>query len=230
MSIIYRGLICYNNPSCTSSFIIPEALVEQIRFEGLVNVSLKELRFQLKMKVHPHVIRPRRKVTSFPFDRAVFEVLFPQAIKFDPLLRKDKPLTYQSSVKLYEVEVTGEEMEKLIGSEWFYTHGGADVAVHVGTINLRLMERKLTEYQTVLDMESPAIIMDSITTEVAYYCRVEFAYRKITRWDRNYDNVKGVRPDTMVWKKRAQALQALNCKKVNLKRVVRKAIEILNTQ
>jgi hypothetical protein len=188
MAIIYHGSIYYNNPGCESSFIIPE-LVEQIRFETLVNASLKELRFQLKMKVHPHVIRPRRKVTAFPFDKAVFEAVFPQAIKFNPHLRTDKPLTYLSSGKLYEVELTGEAMEILIGPEWFYTHG-ADVAVHVGTIKLRLMERKLSEYQTVLDMEDPAIIMDSITTEVAYYCRAEFSYRKLTRWDRKYDGVK----------------------------------------
>lgn len=222
----YKGSGCYNNLNCGSSFIIPVELVKQIQLEALVNAGLKDLRYHLKMKVHPHVVIPKPKVVSFPMKRKVYEALFPTARKFDPQARTDKPLSYMTSGKLYEIELTTEQIELLIGPEWYYSYGGADVAVHVGKIIIRLIERKLVEYQTTLNMDCPEVLMDSVTRTSHYFCRVEFSYRKLTRWDRKFDGVKGVRPDTGAWKLQAKKLRDINYKKVRLARVLKKVNKI----
>ena len=135
------------------------------------------------MKVHPRVIMPRRKVTTFPMEKKVYEAIFPQAKKFKPKVSSHKPLTYMSSGKVYEVQLTTDEMESLIGKEWYYTYGGADVAVHVGKIKIKLIRYKLLEYKTTLDWNMPIVIADSFSKDVHYFCRAEFSDPKATRYE-----------------------------------------------
>ena len=206
---------------CDYSFY--NKLVKQIQLETQVSTALKDLRYHLKMKVHPRVIRPRRKMTTFPMEKHVFEAIFPQAKECKPKPSSHKPLSYMSSGKVYQVELTTDELEPLIGPEWYYTYGGADVAVHVGKIQIRLIERKLQEYQTTLDWNMPTVIMDSISKNVRYFCRVEFSYRKVTRYEHSQleDSNKIVESEGKLpeWKERAARMRAENFKKISIRRV-----------
>ncbi len=197
-------------------------MVQQIRTEAAVDAGLDNLRFHLKSKVSPTVVSPLRKEASYPMPLEVFEILFPSALKFDPPLRETRALSYLSSRKVYEIELTCDELAVMLGKEWFYTFGGAEVAVHVGKVLIRLQEKQRVEYKTTLNMDCPVIIRDTMETETRHFCRIEFSYRKVTRWDRDFDGHKGDRPDTEKWKVYARKLQLMNYKKVRVSRVFRK--------
>jgi hypothetical protein len=199
--------------------------VKQVKLEALTNAAIKTLRFELKMKVHPRVSSPKRKVAVFPMKRKVYEALFPTAKPCKIKEDTSKPLSYLSKRKIYEIELSVEQLAVILGSDWYYTFGGADVAVHVGEIIIRLIECKRTEYKTTLDQDWPEVIKDTIVVDTAYFCRVEFSYRKVTRWDHALMYDDGVQPDTGVWKTQATKLQKMSYKKVRLARVLKKVNE-----
>lgn len=132
----FKGTLCYNK-------LFWFILKQQIRTE---TGSLD----RTESKVKPTVLSPLRKVASFPMRLKCLQSYF--LLKFDPPVHETRALSYLSTRKVYEIELTCDELAVMIGNEWFYTFGGVEVAVHVGKVLIRLQEKQRVEYKTNLNM------------------------------------------------------------------------------
>ena len=168
------------------------------------------IEFEMRWKIDPTAINPDNDHTiSFPFKRSVFWKLFPNAEIIPG--EKKLPLQYKNTRTVYKLVCTSEDLESILGKEWFLTHCRQSVGVFVGDITIKFKERYISQYKTPVEEGVPdKILKGTLDVFIRTYLSISFSFTKFHRLEPGLSKPR----ETDFYKRHGRALARKKFKKI----------------
>mmetsp|Transcript_1751 Transcript_1751/g.2781 ORF Transcript_1751/g.2781 Transcript_1751/m.2781 type:complete len:211 (-) Transcript_1751:3035-3667(-) len=183
---------------------IPDCTEEEIQ-DGKYAIE-----FEMRWKIDPTAINPDNNHTiCFPFKRSVFWKLFPNAEKVPR--KKKMPLKYKNTLTVYKLVCTSEDLESILGKEWFLTHCSQSVGVFVGNITIKFKERFISQYKTLIEEEfEDKVMKGSLDIFTRTFLSISFSFTKFHRLEPGLSKPQ----ETDFYKRHGRALARKKFKKI----------------